>query len=419
MHEETLVVDLPAEVVHPLYTRLFKLLTFFILQRTHESELRKKEWNRLELLKINIEGFLRNSVAAERESIEVPIMTRKINGRTILIHAALWGAYVALEYLANVYHISDGSEAKYLRSILLTLPLIMIPTYFVVLVVVPRYLMPGRIVASAISFLLIIVFVFYGRVLWLDIMSHFELVLFSHIPMAKIFKNVIRDYSVIALAVCIYLLGDWRQKQKLNEELITAQAEAELKLLKGQLHPHFLFNTLNNIYSLALVKSDMTANAILKLTDLLDYLVYRANSKSVPISKEIQLINTYLDLESLRHENNLVVERNIKTRNLDTPIAPLIMLPFVENCFKHGGPGSDGIFKIQIAILFDNNTLSFHIENAIRPLAELEVPGQGGVGLNNIRKRLNLIYPERHKLEIDSKSDYFSVDLTISYSNEV
>ncbi len=361
------------------------------------------------------------------------MMTQKHNVRTILIHMSLWSVYVALEYLANIYHIRDGSEREYLKSILLTLPLIMIPTYFVALIVVPRMLKPGKMWAAFVSFLLVLVFVFYGRVLWLDIMSNFNFALFEHIPTGKIFKNVIRDYSVIALAVCIYLLADWRQKEKLNMELMKAKAEAELQLLKGQLHPHFLFNTLNNIYSLALVKSDLTADAILKLTDLLDYLVYQANSKSVALSKEVHLINTYLDLESLRHDEKLVIERSIEIGNMDTPIAPLVMLPFVENCFKHGGPDSDGIFAIQITILFKNNTLSFHIYNTKRPRAEhtvsvrpigstfksKEKSANSGIGLNNIRKRLNLIYPEAHQLQIEDNKDYFSVDLTISLANDV
>jgi len=365
-------------------------------------------------------------------------MTSKVKGRTILIHVAIWIVYIALEYLANIYHIRDGSELEYLRSVMTTLPLIMIPTYFVIWIVVPRFLKPGKILLSIVSFLLVIVFVFYGRVLWLDVMNDMNFNLFSRVPISKIFKNVIRDYSVIALAVCIYLIADWRYKEKLNLELVKAKAEAELQLLKGQLHPHFLFNTLNNIYSLALIKSDLTADSILKLTDLLDYLVYRANSKSVPLAKEVQLIGTYLDLESLRHNDKLVIERNIETENLDIPIAPLIMLPFVENCFKHGGPGSDGIFNIEIAIVFVDNTLSFNINNTVRSRSEQfgvdrggrsdvkgenvsfeKVIAEGGVGLDNIRKRLNLIYPERHRLKIESNYDHYSVNLTISYANEI
>ncbi len=368
---------------------------------------------------------------------------RKINLKAILIHAAMWMVYVLLEYLANIYHIRDGSEIEFLRSVMLSLPLIMIPTYFVVWIVVPRFLKTGKLLPSTISFLLVGLFVFYGRVWWMAVMNDMGFAVFEHIPVGKIFKNVIRDYSVIALAVCIYLLADWRNQEKLKMELIKAKAEAEMQLLKGQLHPHFLFNTLNNIYSLALIKSDLTADAILKLTELLDYLVYRVNSKSVLLSKEVQLINTYLDLESLRHDDKLVIQRKIEAGNLNIPIAPLIMLPFVENCFKHGGPGPDGIFLIQIAIVFKNNTLSFKINNTVRARAEQFYSQQGegnaventsssmqelsrpedalrsGVGLDNIRRRLNLIYPDRYMLEIDNKDGQYSVNLTISYPDEV
>ncbi len=370
------------------------------------------------------------------------LMKGKIKASTILVHAVLWMVYVALEYLSNIYHIRDGSEGLYVKSILLTLPALMIPTYFVIWVVVPRFLKKRKILASVVSLLLVIVFVFYGRVLWLYIMNDLSLS-FKHIPVSKIFKNVIRDYSVIALAVCIYLLADWRHQEKLNLELTRARAEAELKLLKGQLHPHFLFNTLNNIYSLALIKSEMTADAILKLTDLLDYLVYRANSKSVALSKEVQLINTYIDLERLRHDDKLVIDKEIEIGDRDISIAPLVMLPFVENCFKHGGSGLDGIFQVQISILFENETLTFKMNNTVSPEAEefakaqiighleskrdaplkglvsSENLGLGGVGLDNIRKRLNLIYPDRHQLIIEREVNKYSVSLKISCTDEV
>ena len=121
-----------------------------------------------------------------------------------------------------------------------------------------------------------------------------------------------------------------------------SKAEAEIKLLKGQLHPHFLFNSLNNIYSLALVKSDLTADSILKLTELLDYLVYKANMDKVPLSKEVQLLHNYIGLEQLRYGNHLRIETAITVQNDALLVAPLLLLPFAENCFKHGGPGQDG-----------------------------------------------------------------------------
>ena len=235
-------------------------------------------------------------------------------------------------------------------------------------------------------------------------------------PARKMVKNVIRDYSVVALAVCLYIIGDWRQKQKLNEKLIKAKAEAELKLLKGQLHPHFLFNTLNNIYSLALQKSDLTADSILKLTELLDYLVYWANKEKVALSKEVELLKSYLDLEKLRYGEKLQLNAEFSEIGNNLKVSPLILLPFVENCFKHGGISANGVFWINLKLKVYDKKFVFNIENSKKK--KKDKTKTGGVGLENIQQRLVLIYPDKHQLEIDDNDEFFSVRLEINFDHE-
>jgi sensor histidine kinase YesM len=323
---------------------------------------------------------------------------------------------VASEFFANHVHMMPGHEWRFFKSIFLTLPALLIPTYFIALFVVPRYLITNKWVKFVVWIVFVAVLVFFMRIKWAELINYLESGRYYKMPVDKLLKNIIRDYAIIALAVCIYIIGDYRRKQKLNEQLFRAKAEAEIKLLKGQLHPHFLFNSLNNIYSLSLSKSDQTADSILKLTELLEYLLYRANQERVPLVKEVELLQHYIDLEKLRYGERLKIDTEINMHIESIQVAPLILLPFAENCFKHGGAGSDGIFRIHISLKTDEAQLVFNISNS-KPKRKEGVNGSGGIGLENIRQRLALLYPGRHRLEIRDERDKFDVHLTISLRN--
>ena len=336
---------------------------------------------------------------------------RKITLIEICFHILFWLVYIVSEYFANLMHMSPGNEVRFLRATLLTLPVLLIPTYFITLFVVPRYLNTAKWPYFILWILVIGVLIFFGRIQWAEIVNYLQSGTYYEIPPSKILKNIIRDYSVIALAVCISIIGDYAKKQKLNEQLTKANVDAEIKLLKGQLHPHFLFNSLNNIYSLALTKSDQTADSILKLTELLDYLVYQASKNKVELSKEVDLLLHYIELEKLRHGDRLVVETDIRMENENIHVAPLILLPFAENSFKHGGPGQDGIFKINITLMSDGKKLLFEMSNTKKRNRTESV--SGGIGLKNIRERLNFLYPGKHVLSIKDEADDYTVKLEI------
>ncbi len=340
----------------------------------------------------------------------------KIQVKTVSTHLFFWLLYMVSEYFANLMHLRPGENLRFFRSLLLSLPLLIGATYFIALFAVPRFLKTERWGLFILSVVLVAVFVFYGRVKWLELLSYFEGHYFK-VPVAKVLSNVIRDYAIIALAVCIYIIGDYRKERKTNLQLMKSKAEAEIKLLKGQLHPHFLFNSLNNLYSLALIKSDLTADSILKLTELLDYLVYRANLDKVPLSKEVQLLHNYIGLEQLRYEDHLRIETDIVVQNDDLQVAPLLLLPFAENCFKHGGPGKDGLFIVDIQLYTDDQKLTFQINNSKK--GDLESNKHpGGLGLQNIRQRLSLLYPGRHQLIIDNQPNLYKVRLEITIRDE-
>lgn len=330
----------------------------------------------------------------------------------IRLQLFFWGLYIVSECLANLMHIPEGEALQFLKSVLLSLPALLIATYVLIRFGVRHILQSNRWFIFSILILIIAVFLFYARLQWLTLIQYLEHDQVFRIPGSKVLKNVIRDYATVALAVCIYIINDYRVKQSLNAKLIKAKAEAEIKLLKGQLHPHFLFNSLNNIYSLALLQSEHTADSILKLTDLLDYLVYRANLEAVPLEKEVQLLENYIGLEKLRYGEHLKVTMKLEEVSDEVMIAPLILLPFAENCFKHGGPGQDGNFVIQLALQADHNELFFSLKNT-KKQRRSESTSSGGIGLQNLRERLKLIYPSQHQLDIIETNNTYQVELRV------
>lgn len=202
----------------------------------------------------------------------------------------------------------------------------------------------------------------------------------------------------------------WYEK---NLKLSVAKEQkniAELTALKNQLNPHFLFNTLNNLYSLALEKSDKTPEVIERLSDILDYILYRCKDKYVLLEKEIELIENYLALEKVRYGKRVDIKftHNIKP---ETKIAPLILLTFIENAFKHGVKQELKQAKITIDLTTEKNTINFKIENT-KPLTKM-VSEQETLGLKNVKKQLELLYSETHLLTILDENDTFLVTLTL------
>ncbi|MDN5202353.1 sensor histidine kinase [Fulvivirgaceae bacterium BMA10] len=345
-------------------------------------------------------------------------MTKLIQGsrvpkRNLIIHLLLWSVYVLSEYLANIIHISATQRWIFLRSILLSLPLLMIPTYFIAFYAVPRLLQQRKIWLFVLVVIAMMGVVFYGRIKWLELINFINYDELQNIPPTKVLKNVIRDYAVIALAICLNIIGDWRKKELLNRQLTEAKAKIEIQLLKRQLHPHFLFNTLNNIYSLAMQNSSLTASSILKLSDLLDYLVYQTDKGEVSLSSEIKLIQNYIDLEKLRYGEQLKVDLRVSKVNDSLKTAPLILLPFVENCFKHGGKDENGLFWIKIKIKMFDGLLIVSVENSKRYKNHHPSPNKIGIGLKNVKERFNLLYPNRHQLTIEDNKHFFSVRLEL------
>ena len=218
---------------------------------------------------------------------------------------------------------------------------------------------------------------------------------------------------VLTTAACFSSLSlgkQWLLKQK---EFLQAQQEkitAELQLLKAQVHPHFLFNTLNNIYSFSLDRSPKTPELILKLSSLLSYMLYDCKAEEVRLEKEVEIMKDYIDLEKERYGNTIEISWTAEGGIRDNFISPLLMLPFLENAFKHGA--SEQIEKpwLGVDISVANGILKFKITNSKN---EYVLSSNNGIGINNVKKRLEFLYPGKHELKINDEGDFFAVSLIV------
>jgi len=209
----------------------------------------------------------------------------------------------------------------------------------------------------------------------------------------------------------------WYKEQLQNELLAKEKANAELQLLKAQVHPHFLFNTLNNIYSFTLHQLPQAEGLVEKLSDMLRYMITDCNSNLVSLEKEFKMLEDYIGLEKVRYGDRLELWVDINGGGSDLLIAPLIMIPFVENCFKHGTSVMRGKQWIQLKIAVHNNVLDFNLTNS-KPPKPMENKNKNGIGLTNVQKRLTLIYPGKHELTISSNESVFNVHLTMELQQQ-
>lgn len=220
---------------------------------------------------------------------------------------------------------------------------------------------------------------------------------------------------VLLVSTVLRVVMDWWRYQNEKQVLVTQTVQSELRFLKSQINPHFLFNTLNNLYALTLKKSDKAPEIVLKLSEIMRYMLYECNERQVPLSKEIQYIYNYLDLERLRQPKDADIQFVVEGHISDQMVAPLLFVPFLENSFKHGlNHTVNGAGFVRLKLHVQKDELEFVIENSKVP----HIPRQnharsGGIGLVNVRQRLQILYPEDHNLEILDEPNRYVVTLLL------
>ncbi|MGQ1911268.1 sensor histidine kinase [Marinifilum sp. RC60d5] len=234
-----------------------------------------------------------------------------------------------------------------------------------------------------------------------------------------IMMNTFKTNLFVLSSTLFHFVKEWIKLKDENlrfTENTQKQLAAELSLLKAQVNPHFLFNTLNNIYSMSLYDSNKTPEMILKLSQLLSYMLYECKDEKVNLEKETQFIKNYIELEALRVEDTANIKLNISGENQLYKIPPLLFIPLIENAFKHGISNELEKSEINIDLQFSKNKILLEITN---PLDYYETTNKkhSGLGIENVRKRLNLLYPNKHSFEVLQENQTYKTIVSIILNN--
>lgn len=226
--------------------------------------------------------------------------------------------------------------------------------------------------------------------------------------------KIVRFYSP---AIALLAWQNYRKQQVEREAFAALRQEklqTELKYLKAQLHPHFLFNTLNNLYAYVLTNHPAAPDMVLRLSEILDYTIYRSQEREVPLREELKLVDNYLELEKIRCGERLSLNFEYPTLDLDRPIAPLLLLSVVENAFKHGVHPDAGRAEVRIKVTAGHEGIDLRVSNTC-PAKLPQNEQAGGVGLRNVERQLQLVYPDRYTLSTNREAGYFHLRLRVNF----
>ncbi|GAB3921081.1 sensor histidine kinase [Larkinella terrae] len=238
----------------------------------------------------------------------------------------------------------------------------------------------------------------------------------QHMPLlsaGKMLVELVNLYTITGLYALYYFIRSWYEERFRVQQLVQQTTKAELDLLKAQVQPHFVFNTLNNMYATALKTSPEMASLIAHLSGFLAYNLYESNQVTVPLATEVSYIEHYIELQKNRFGPKLDVAINIYSPIDDLRIAPLLLLPLVENSFKHGVASSPGFSWVRVDISRRPGQFSVKIANSKDEQGPIPASANGGIGLANVKKRLSLIYPDGHDLAIIDECHSYLISLTI------
>lgn len=338
--------------------------------------------------------------------------TRLWFNRRVIYHSLIWLLFFAFLILNSD---TNFSFFERLTNEFINLFLYAILVYFNLYYLIPNYLKSKTI---GLYFFLLLIFSFFLTpiklvIFYLKLNNQpvYQSMLISNFGLYFIINIIVGGSSTIAKIV-----KDYTKNQKEKQLLEHRNMHNELQFLKSQINPHFLFNTLNNIYSLTLKKSDLAPEMVLKLSDMMRYMLYECNARRVPLKKEITYLQNYIELESIRFKNRGTIKLNIEvTGDEDFHIAPLLFIPFLENAIKHGVNQQIENASVSMSLKVKNGLVEFGIKNNKNTKSP---NGPGGIGLVNVKRRLNLIYPKAHELEILDLKEFYIVSLKINLNHD-
>lgn len=339
-----------------------------------------------------------------------------------------WGTYFALVryFNPNIFLQTGklGNPLEKLAESFLWLSPQTFLVYTLLYFVLPRYVFKAKYLKAFLFFLVLLMLSLLIHALVIIYIPEYRL---AYKPLSHIFdvNNPISrrlpaaymsamqgGLTGAALAVSFKMFKHYYIKNQINQQLTQEKTEAQLQLLKAQIHPHFLFNTLNNIYSQAQEESPRSANMLMELSHILRYVLEEGRKDIVPLENEIQLLKDYIHLETIRYDDRLDLQVSLPEAHQSLGIAPLLLLPIVENSFKHGASRIIREPWIHIILKLDGSTLYMTISNGKKP-GYISDQSRQGLGIANVKNRLELLYHERYTFEIEDETDRYIIRLRL------
>jgi two-component system LytT family sensor kinase len=330
-----------------------------------------------------------------------------------LHHVLFWTLAFIVWYLLRVDDYSSRLKALAVTGIKIAELALMI--YITNYVLIPQLLYKKRYFLFAIIF---VVMVFCSTIAKMNVLGHLvnapSLIRWWEDLSNSLYNNIIPHFFLVIAGAAVKLMLDYGELQKRIVEAAREKAEAELNFLKSQINPHFVFNSLNSVYFLIHKDNTEARGALHKFSDMLRYQLYEVKDDKIPIEKEIQYIKDYMDLQQLRKDEKYSVQFNVAPDVKAFAIEPLLLLPFVENSFKHISHFAEKRNFVKVDMFLVNNNFVFSVINSKE--AQPTTEEHGGIGLNNVKRRLELLYPNRHELKIGNDESTFSVQLNLQLS---
>jgi two-component system, LytTR family, sensor kinase len=335
-----------------------------------------------------------------------------ISKNSILHHFTFWIGLVLLFTFLDMRE--EGSFMFYFSYELINVMFYATIHYFNIFFLIPNYLEKNKIAqyfiylfATAIVLTPIKILILYIKY---DGQLDSQKYLLSHQYGYYFMSLMVAGFSVV-----LNIITDWNKQLREKKELETQTIQSELNFLKSQINPHFLFNTLNSLYALTLKKSPEAPEIVIKLSEMMRYMLYECNEKWVPLTKEVNYLKNYIDLERLRQSKPTLINFEILGDIENQKIAPLLFIPFIENCFKHGINQTIDDGFINIKMIVDKSELEFYVENSkIEKKPSQQTVRSGGIGLINVKRRLELIYAKEYVLDIKETPNIYKVTLKLN-----
>ena len=330
---------------------------------------------------------------------------------TIAIHVLIWLGLYMIPYIDDTrQHFSPHFIWRNTSLFLLLVSFFYFNTYFLI----RKLFLPGKLFYYLLAILACLVFISGMNLLFSSIIDAY-VPSESHHPVIlhRLFFPVFPALFVFAISTAIKITNEWFKAEKQKKEMENEKLHSELAFLKSQVNPHFLFNILNNICSLARKKSDDTENAIIQLSRIMRYMLYDSKDEKVSLEKEVEYLQNYIDLQRLRISDSVIINFTIEGNIEGKMVEPMLLIPFVENAFKHGVSYLEES-QIDIRLKIDNNDLQFRVENNRIKKNDDPVQLESGIGLKNVLRRLDLLYPWTHTIDIEENTAKYIVNLDIS-----